>query len=47
MITRARNKLIDTAVSAVFLPIDIAAMIALTGIQHIINRTVWAEEGER
>lgn len=47
MIARARDKLIDATIRAVFLPVDITAMVVLTGIQHVINRTVWAEEVER
>ncbi|MGW5519086.1 hypothetical protein [Nocardia africana] len=40
----ARRKLIDLAISAVFLPVDIGAMVVLTGAQHVINRTVWGDE---
>lgn len=47
MIDTARRKLIDLTIRAVFLPIDISVMVVLTGAQHVINRTVWAEETSR
>lgn len=35
------QKLLDVLLRAVFLPLDIGAMVVLTGVERVVNKAVW------